>query len=208
MFEKLILLFAAASTLLYAGCTVTSSIAPPFVEQTSLSPQEFCGNWVCHTDSDTYNIAISQLKDSKNAVLIRIIQNPKNKQKDFNEKWAPLCGFFSKIRGRIFLTATVHIAQVLQDAKYNDSAFWMLTPRFYLLQLSPTDSGFDLQFITFAEFSNKQWKPSGKSVNMQDGLVLNSTEEIRAMLEKGEYMTDRTVYHVIRKQAETGQQGN
>lgn len=208
MYGKLASLFAAAATLFCTGCTVTSSIAPPFDEQTSLSPQEFYGNWVCHTDSDTYNIVISPLKDSQNAVLIQMIQNPKNKQKDFNEKWAPLYGCFSKIKGRVFLTATVHIAQVLQDAKYNESAIWMLTPRFYLLQLSPAGNGFDLQFVTFAEFSNKQWKPAGKSVKIQDGLLLNSAKEIRTMLEKGEYMTDRTVYHVIRKQAETGQQGN
>lgn len=102
MYGKLASLFAAAATLFCTGCTVTSSIAPPFDEQTSLSPQEFYGNWVCHTDSDTYNIVISPLKDSQNAVLIQMIQNPKNKQKDFNEKWAPLYGCFSKIKGRVF----------------------------------------------------------------------------------------------------------
>ncbi len=202
---KLVSLFGIAAALFLAGCTVTSSLVPPFDEKTSLPPQEFYGNWVCRTDSDTYNIAVSPLRNSQDSILIQIVQTPGKQQKDFNGKWAPLVGKIIKVKEKCFLTATVHIAQIFQDAKYNESAFWMLSPRFYLLQLSRKDDGIDLQFATFATFSNNKWSPVGKTVKLQGGIVLNSTREIQNMLDSGEYALDQKIYHLTRRQTDAGQ---
>ncbi len=191
--------------LLSGGCAFpTRTIAPPCTRDAAQEvPKWLQGEW----------IAIDQSKEpwSEEAepVTLKVTVDPSDAEwgdvelKSGDQSWPPLVFMLFSAGDRRFLLAGVNVSEMLKKHDYDDSTLFLLQPALLTLELAGTPEKPEIHMITFLKETNNDVPVffNDKTQVAEGLLVLNSSEEIYAMLKKGEYTSFRK-YRLIRAHTE------